>query len=196
MNAKVSMQAQPDSFEFSAENAEKIKTIIAKYPEGRSQSAVMPLLSLAQKQHHNWLPKVAMDVVANMLGMPPVRVYEVASFYTMYNMEPVGKFMIEVCTTTPCWLRGSDLIVESCKNKLGIDVGDTTQDGMFTLKEAECLGACVNAPMCQIGDNYYEDLTARDIDSIIETLARGGQPKSGPQSGRVSSEPMPSKGAK
>lgn len=196
MSAKFSIVSQPDSFQFTPENIEQAKTIIAKYPAGRQQSAVMPLLMLAQKQHQNWLPKAAMDVVADMLSMPPVRVYEVASFYTMYNLEPVGKYMIEVCTTTPCWLRGSDLIVESCKSKLGIDVGETTSDGMFTLKEAECLGACVNAPMCQIGESYFEDLTARDMDTIIETLARGGQPKVGPQSGRTSSEPAGLKGGK
>ncbi len=190
MSAKITPYAQPASFEFTPENQKQCAEIMAKYPAGRQQSAVMPLLTLAQNQYNNWLPKAAMDKIADMLGMPPVRVYEVASFYTMYNLEPVGKFMIEVCTTTPCWLRGSEMIVEACKNKLGIDVGETTSDGIFTLKEAECLGACVNAPMCQIGEHYYEDLTSRDMDAIIETLSRGGQPKSGPQSGRKSSEPM------
>lgn len=196
MSAKFVPVSQPDSFDFTLENKQEAERIIAKYPAGREQSAVMPLLTLAQKQHNNWLPKAAMDKIASMLGMPPVRVYEVASFYTMYNLEPVGRHMIEVCTTTPCWLRGSENIVEACKNKLGIDVGETTADGMFTLKEAECLGACVNAPMCQVGDHYYEDLTPRDMDTIIDTLWRGGQPKPGPQSGRRSSEPFVMKGDK
>ena len=190
MSAKITHVAQPESFEFTSENLAKAKDIIGKYPQGRQQSAVMPLLTLAQQQNANWLPKVAMDVVAKMLGMPPVRVYEVASFYTMYNLEPVGKYMIEICTTTPCWLRGSDAIVEACKNKLGIELGETSKDGRFTLREVECLGACVNAPMCAIGEHYYEDLDARSMDAIIDTLARGGTPKAGPQNGRRSSEPV------
>lgn len=193
MSAKISHIAQPETFAFTSENAARAKAIIAQYPAGKQRSAVMPLLTLAQNQHAGWLPKAAMDMVAEMLGVPPVRVYEVASFYTMYNLEPVGKYLIEVCTTTPCWLRGSDNIVEACKNKLGIEVGETTRDGLFTLKEAECLGACVNAPMCQIGAHYYEDLTSRDMDSIIDTLAHGGTPKPGPQNGRKSSEPAGSK---
>ncbi len=193
MSAKISAVSQPETFAFSSENALKAKEIIARYPAGRQQSAVMPLLTLAQQQNQNWLPKVAMDYVAEMLGMPPVRVYEVATFYTMYNLEPVGKYMIEVCTTTPCWLRGSDTIVESCKNKLGIELGETTKDGLFTLREAECLGACVNAPMCQVGANFYEDLDQRSMENIIDTLAHGGTPKPGPQNGRKSSEPMGSK---
>lgn len=189
MTAKFTALAQPESFAFTPENLARAKEIIAQYPAGRQQSAVIPLLTMAQKQNANWLPKVAMDVVANMLGMPPVRVYEVASFYTMYNLEPVGKYMIEVCTTTPCWLKGSDDIVAMCEQRLGISIGETTKDGVFTLREAECLGACVNAPMCQVGENYYEDLTPRDMENIIDTLAKGGQPKVGPQSGRKSSEP-------
>lgn len=193
MSAKISAVTQPESFAFTAENAEKARAIIAKYPTGRQQSAVMPLLTLAQLQNQNWLPKAAMDMIADMLGMAPVRVYEVASFYTMYNLEPVGKYMIEVCTTTPCWLRGSDSIVEAAKSKLGIEIGETTKDGLFTLKEAECLGACVNAPMCQIGAHFYEDLDARSMENIIDTLARGGTPKPGPQNGRHSSEPAGSK---
>lgn len=180
---------QPDSFEFSKENQKKAKEIIARYPKGRRQSAVMPLLMLAQKQHDNWLPRAAMDYVAEMLGMPPIRVYEVATFYTMYNLTPVGKYVVEICTTTPCWLRGSDEIVKACEEQLGIQVGETTRDGMFTLKEAECLGACVNAPMCQIGEHYYEDLTPRNVVDILRALKRSEQPQPGSQSGRKSSEP-------
>lgn len=181
--------AGPASFAFTPENLEKAKAVIAKYPAGRQQSALMPLLMLAQRQHQNWLPKAAMDYVAALLEMPPVRVYEVASFYTMYNLQPVGRHMIEVCTTTPCWLRGSDAIVQACESRLGVHCGQTTADGMFTLKEAECLGACVNAPMIQIGDHYYEDLTPESMIAIIDQLAQGQLPKPGPQSARTSSEP-------
>ncbi len=135
-----------------------------------------------------------MDYVANMLGMPPVKVYEVASFYTMYNLQPVGKHFVQVCTTTPCWLKGSDKIVEACENRLGVKIGETTDDGQFTLREVECLGACVNAPMCQVtsfggDDNYYEDLTPDSVIKIIDSLMSGEKPKVGPQSGRISSEP-------
>lgn len=193
MSAKISHVVQPEAFTFTSENAARAKEIIAKYPAGKQQSAVMPLLTLAQQQNANWLPKAAMDHVADMLGMPPVRVYEVASFYTMYNLEPVGKYLIEVCTTTPCWLRGSDTIVDTCKNKLGIELGETTKDGLFTLREAECLGACVNAPMCQIHEHFYEDLDQRSMETIIDTLAHGGTPKPGPQNGRKSSEPAEGK---
>ena len=179
----------PTFFAFNAENAQRADAIIAKYPKGRQQSAVMPLLTIAQKQCGNWLPKVAMDYVAELLGMPPVRVYEVASFYTMYNLEPVGKYLVEVCTTTPCWLRGSDAVLAACEKHLGIKCGETTADGKFTLKEAECLGACVNAPMCQVGDNYYEDLTPDNVTKVLDALASGAQPKPGPQNTRHSSEP-------
>jgi NADH-quinone oxidoreductase E subunit len=189
---------EPETFAFTPENIQEASSIISRYPHGRQQSAVMPLLALAQKQNDNWLPKIAMDYVANMLGMPPVKVYEVASFYTMYNLEPVGKNFIQVCTTTPCWLKGSDKIVEACESRLGIKIGDTTSDKQFTLREVECLGACVNAPMCQVtsaggDDNYYEDLTPDSAIKIIDSLIRGEKPKPGPQSGRVSSEPAGSK---
>ena len=182
-------------FTFTAENLKQAHVIINRYPSGRQQSAVMPLLMLAQCQNDGWLSKLAMDYVATMLGMVPVRVYEVATFYSMYNLEPVSKHIIEVCTTTPCWLRGSDAIVQACERHLGISCGETTADGQFTLKEIECLGACVNAPMCQIssnslGEHYYEDLTPENMTKIIDTLARGEQPQPGPQNGRKSSEPL------
>ena len=180
---------QPEHFSFTEENLEKAKEIIAKYPAGRQASAVMPLLTLAQRQHANWLPRQAMDEIARMLDMPPMRVYEVASFYTMYNLAPVGKFMVEICTTTPCWLKGADAIVGACEKHLGIHVGETTSDGVFTLREAECLGACVNAPMLQIGDSYYEDLTPENTAALLEALKAGKTPKAGSQSGRTSSEP-------
>jgi len=180
---------QPDSFAFDAENAEKAKAEIAKYPEGWQESAVMPLLDLAQRQHDGWLPRAAMDTVAEMLDMPPIRVLEVASFYTMYNLKPVGKHHVQVCTNLPCWLRGSDAIVGACKKSLGVGLGETTEDGLFTLSEAECLGACVNAPMMQVGDDYYEDLDSDSTVAILEKLKVGETPKPGSQTGRHTSEP-------
>ncbi len=180
---------QPKSFEFTKENLEIAKKIIAKYPKGKQQSAVMPLLDLAQRQNENWIPTAAMDCIANMLEMPFIKVYEVASFYTMYNKQPVGKHLIQVCRTTPCWLRGSDEVTSACKNRLGIDVGETTDDKKFTLVEVECLGACVNAPMVQINDDYYEDLNAESMTKVIDDLSRGIQPKSGSQTGRQASAP-------
>jgi NADH-quinone oxidoreductase subunit E len=177
------------SFEFTADNLEQAKKIIARYPEGFQASAVMPLLTMAQRQNANHLSVPAIEYIADMLDMPVIRVMEVATFYTMYNLDPVGKHMIEVCTTTPCWLRGSEKIVKACEKALGITVGQTTEDGMFTLKEAECLGACVNAPMCQIGDHYYEDLSEDSMVAIIETLKAGNEPKPGPQIDRYTSAP-------
>jgi NADH-quinone oxidoreductase E subunit len=181
--------SQPDSFVFTPENLAQARKVIARYPAGRQASAVMPLLMLAQKQNSNWLPKAAMDTVADMLGMAPIRVYEVATFYTMYNLAPVGKHFVELCTTTPCWLRGSDEIVKACERHLGVKLGETTADGQFTLKEAECLGACVNAPMAQINDVFYEDLTPESVVKLLDTFKCGETPKPGPRSGRRSSEP-------
>ena len=180
---------QPASFAFSEENRDAALKIVARYPEGRSASAVMPLLDLAQRQE-GWVSVAAMDVVAGMLGMPPVKVYEVATFYTMFNLEPVGTYLVQICTTTPCMLRDSDGIVEACRDHLGIDFDQTTADGKFTLKEVECLGACVNAPMIQINDDYYEDLDGARTVEILEALGRGERPVTGPQGGRRSSEPQ------
>ena len=185
--------AQPTSFAFTPENLAKANAIIQKYPEGRQASAVMPLLHLAQQQHDNWLPRAAMDAVADMLGMPHVRVYEVATFYTMYNLAPVGTYHVQVCTTTPCWLRGSDDIVKAAEDHLGIKLGETTKDGKFTLRECECLGACVNAPMVQVDTKsssvYYEDLTPESTTQMLKDLAAGKIPREGSQTGRKSSEP-------
>lgn len=180
---------QPDSFAFSDENLKTAQAIIAKYPQGRQQSAVLPLLDLAQRQAC-WLPRAAVHYVAEMLEMAEIRVWEVATFYTMYDLEPVGRTCINVCTTTPCWLRGSADIVAACEGALGIGVGETSDDGAFTLREAECLGACVNAPMVQIGDDYYEDLTPESAVALIEAIKAGTAPKPGPQSARRSSEPL------
>ena len=181
---------QPDSFEFAPATMEMAQVEIAKYPVIRKASAVMPLLDLAQRQNDGWLPRAAMDYVAGLLEMPPIRVYEVATFYTMYNLTPVGRHHVQVCTNLPCWLRGSDHVVDACKQKLGIGFGETTAVGGFTLTEVECLGACVNAPMLQINDDYYEDLDATSTKSILTQLELREIPKPGSQIGRKSCEPI------
>ena len=181
---------QPDSFAFSDENMKTAEAIIARYPQGRQQSAVLPLLDLAQRQAGGWLPRAAVHCVADLLEMAEIRVWEVATFYTMFDLEPVGRNCINVCTTTPCWLRGSADIVAACEGALGIGLGETSADGAFTLREVECLGACVNAPMVQIGDDYYEDLTPESAVALIEALKAGEALTPGPQSARRSSEPL------
>lgn len=180
---------QPESFEFTPDNLKKIRAIVAKYPEGCQASAVLPVLDLAQRQHDGWLPRAAMDKTAEILDMPPIRVYEVATFYTMFNLAPIGRHHIQVCTNLPCWLRGSEQVVATCRRTLGIDVGETTADGLFTLSEAECLGACVNAPMMQIDDDYYEDLDEASTENILLALKMGQTPTPGPQGGRKGCEP-------
>lgn len=179
---------EPESFAFTPEYLEKAKAFIAKYPAGRQQSAVMPLLDLAQRQE-GWVSRAAMEAIAEMLDMAPIRVEEVATFYTMYNRKPVGKFHVQVCTNLPCMLRGSDDVVAAAKAALGVEFGDMTADGLFTLSEVECLGACVNAPMMQINDDYYEDLTAETTKAVLEAFKRGETPKPGPQNGRQFSCP-------
>jgi NADH-quinone oxidoreductase E subunit len=179
---------QPASFAFTPEMQAEADKHIAKYPKGRQQSAVMALLDLAQRQE-GWVTAAAVAHIADMLGMAEIRVWEVVSFYTMYRTQPGGKYHLEVCTTTPCWLRGSDAVVEACKSKLGIGFGETTADGMFSLHEVECLGACVNAPMIAIGDDYYEDLDGPRMEAIIDALVRGEQPAPGPQIERMTSAP-------
>lgn len=179
---------QPTSFAFTPEYQAEAEKHIAKYPEGRQQSAVMPLLDLAQRQH-GWVTRAAVVHIAGMLDMPEIRVWEVVSFYTMYRTAPGGRYHVEVCTTTPCWLRGSDEVASACKNKLGIGFGETSADGMFSLHEVECLGACVNAPMIAIGDDYYEDLDGPRMEAILDALARGDQPAPGPQIERMTSAP-------
>lgn len=185
---------QPASFAYTAENEAKIPAIIAKYPAGRQQSAVMPLLWMAQKQNKNWLPQAAIELVAKLLGMPAIRVHEVASFYTMFNLAPVGKHFVQCCTTTPCWLAGSDEVVRACKDTLGIGMNESTPDGLFTVREVECLGACANAPMVQVDGHdgselFYEDLTYENTCALLGALRRGEKPKVGSQTGRKSSEP-------
>ena len=176
------------SFEFNQENVAKAQQIIEKYPEGKSKSAVMPLLDLAQRQNNNYLDQDIIEYIAGFLNLPPIKVYEVASFYSMYNLKPVGKYLLQVCGTTPCMLRGSEDIINVCKKKLNIGMNETTSDGLFTLKEVECLGACVNAPIVQINDDYYEDLNSEIMEKILEYLKNGKEVKIGSQIGRVCSK--------
>lgn len=179
---------QPASFEFTPENLERSHKIIAKYPEGRQQSAVIPLLEIAQRQHDNWLPRAAMDYVADLLEIPRIRAYEVASFYTMFNKAPVGKHLIMVCTTTPCWLCGSNDVLRAIEDKTGLKPGQNGEDGMFSVVEVECAGACVNAPMVQINDDYYEDLDYDRMCKMIDDMKAGNALKSGSQTGRHGSQ--------
>jgi NADH-quinone oxidoreductase E subunit len=181
--------AQPEDFEFTPENLERAQAHIAKYPAGRQQSAVLPLLDLAQRQSGGWLPRAAMHHVAEILGMPRIRVYEVATFYTMFNLNPVGRYLLQACTTTPCWLRGSDAVVDACEKKLGIGIGGTTEDGLFTLIEVECLGGCVNAPILQVNDDFYEDLDGPSTEALLDALRDGKPPPVGSLGGRRGSAP-------
>jgi NADH dehydrogenase (ubiquinone) flavoprotein 2 len=179
-----------ETFEFTPENRALAERIVARYPKGRQASAVLPLLDLAQKQNKGWLSVPAIETVAAFLDMPYMRAYEVATFYTMFNLSPVGKHVVEVCTTTPCWLRNCGDVERACRDTLGIDYGETTSDGMFTLHEVECLGACVNAPMVSIDREYYEDLDYDSMKRILEALRRGEKPKPGPQIERQTSAPV------
>ena len=178
-----------EEFSFSPENLKRAQEIMTHYPEGRQQSALLPLLDIAQRQNGGWLSRYALDYLAQFLGIAAIRVYEVASFYSMFNLKPVGQHLVQVCTTTPCWLRGSDAIMDTCKSKLGIGLGETTADKQFTLVEVECLGACVNAPLVQINDDYYEDLNADQMAKIIDDLKAGKKITVGSQLGRKGSAP-------
>ena len=194
---------QPETFAFNAAAQEKIKAIFALYPPGKQKSAIMPLLDLAQRQMAaegpygpykkggGWIPRVAMDEIARLCDVAPIKVYEVATFYSMYNLHPVGQYLLQVCTTSPCMLGGvgSDRVVAAMKDYLKIDFEETTEDGLFTIKDVECLGACVNAPVVQINDDYYEDLTEEKIIHILEELKAGRVPPKGSQTGRKGSCP-------
>lgn len=188
--------AEPESFAFDAESEAKIATILKRYPDGKQASAVIPLLYVAQKQMGRmtgsaWVPRVAMDVIADRLGMAPIRVYEVATFYFMFNTRPIGKYHLQVCGTTPCWLRGSDDVLRACKDAGALKgYGDTSADGLFTLTEMECMGACVNAPMIAVDDDYYEDLDYESTVKLIEALKRGERPTPGSAIGRQFSAPV------
>jgi NADH-quinone oxidoreductase subunit E len=182
-------EVQPAKFAFNKENAEWAQAQLTKYPPGRQQSAVIPLLWRAQEQADGWLPQKAIEHVAEFLAMPRIRVLEVATFYTMFNLEPVGKFHVQLCGTTPCRLRGADDLEKVCKKKIG-DQGHVTDDGKFSWVEVECLGACVNAPMVQINADYYEDLSKESFNALLDAFAAGKRPKPGPQVKRQFSAPI------
>ena len=183
------MSAARAAFEFTPALRTEADEIVARYPEGRRMSAVLPVLDLVQRRSGGWVTTEMVDAVAGYLDMAPIRVYEVATFYTMINLEPVGETVVEVCTTTPCWLRGCDGIVRACEEALGIGLGGTSADGRFTLREVECLGACVNAPVVRVNDDYYEDLDPDRTRAVLAAVSRGVPPPPGPQTGRTASAP-------
>ena len=189
MSVRRLAEKQTESFEFTPENKAWLDKQIAKYPDGRQASAVVPALWQAQKQNDNWLPQAAIENVANALGMAKIRVLEIATFYSMFNLAPVGKYFIQLCGTTPCLLAGSDEIIDVLQRRVGPQ-RRVTDDGLFSWLEVECLGACCNAPMVQINDDYYEDLTAENFEKLLDNLAAGRPVKTGSQIGRVSSEPV------
>jgi NADH-quinone oxidoreductase subunit E len=186
---------QPEHFAFDADSEAQIPPLLAKYPHGKQASAVIPMLYIVQNQMKRqtgsaWVPKVGMDEVARRLEMPPIRVYEVATFYFMFNLKPVGTWHLQVCTTTPCWLRGSDEVTAACRAATGIQGwGETSADGVFTMTEVECVGACVNAPVIQVNDDLYEDLDAETTRQLLDALRRGEPPKIGSMRGRQTSAP-------
>jgi len=180
---------QPENFEFTKESLDEANKIIKKYPEGKQQSAVMSLLYIAQKQNDNWIPLSAMKYIGKFLDMPYVKVYEVATFYTMYNLTPVGKNFIQVCTTTPCMIRGAGKIVEACKEKISENENELSKDKNSSWMEVECLGACINAPMMQINDDYYEDLDKEKTLEILDKILKDEKPKPGSYRGRINNEP-------
>ncbi|MDE0801519.1 MAG: NADH-quinone oxidoreductase subunit NuoE [Rhodospirillaceae bacterium] len=188
MSTRNLAKEQPESFAFTADHEARIKGIIAKYPKGYQASAVIPMLDLAQRQE-GWVTKPAIDLIAERLGMPVIRVLEVATFYTMFNLHPMGKCHIQVCTSLSCWLRGSNDVVRAFKDKLGVSFGETTSDGAFTVSEVECAGACVNAPVVAVGDEYYEDLNYETMSELIDTLKLGKPPAPGSAVGRQGAEP-------
>jgi NADH-quinone oxidoreductase subunit E len=186
--------AEPAHFAFDDQSEAQIAKILPRYPAGRQASATIPLLYVAQRQMRRltgsaWVPRVAMDAIADRLGMPPIRVYEVATFYFMFNMKPIGRFHLQLCGTTPCMLRGSDDVMRACRDAAHVTVGQTSEDGLFSLTEVECLGACVNAPVLQVDDDYYEDLDYDRTVALIEALRRGERPKPGSTIGRQTSAP-------
>ncbi|MFA7275348.1 MAG: NADH-quinone oxidoreductase subunit NuoE [Pseudobdellovibrionaceae bacterium] len=198
MKKPVDLNAAYQPQEFAFRDMAKVAEIIARYPKGKQRSAIMPLLDLAQRQvgedgatasppYGGWIPRAAMDKIADIVDVPAIKVYEVATFYSMYNLSPVGKYLVQMCTTTPCMLCGSTNIVKTCENHLGIHTGETTRDGKFTIVEVECLGACVNAPMVQINDDYYEDLTPESMKQLLSDLAADRPVSVGSQTGRKAS---------
>jgi NADH-quinone oxidoreductase E subunit len=189
MSGKHVAKDQPATFEFNAANEKRIQEILKKYPPERKKSAVMPLLDLAQRQHDNWIPNAAIKKIGEILEVPYIKVYEVATFYTMYNLAPVGKYFVQVCTTSPCMIRGSGKIVSLCKKHISEKEGKLSDDQKASWIEVECLGACVSAPMMQINDDFYEDLTEETATKIFEGIKNDKIPKPGSQKGRVGFEP-------
>jgi NADH-quinone oxidoreductase E subunit len=189
MSLRRPSKEQPENFEFNSASLEAAKIIIAKYPKNKQQSAVMALLYIAQKQNSNWIPLAAMKCIGKFLDMPYIKVYEVATFYTMYNLAPVGKYFIQVCTTTPCMIRGAYKLVEACKEKISENENELSKDQSCSWMEVECLGACVNAPMLQINDDYYEDLDKEKTLKILDKILTGETPKAGSYRGRLNNEP-------
>ena len=189
MSLRRPSKEQPESFEFSSSSLEASKIIIAKYPKDKQQSAVMALLYIAQKQNNNWIPLAAMKYIGKILEMPYIKVYEVATFYTMYNLAPVGKHFIQICTTTPCMIRGAYKLVEACKEKISENENELSKNESCSWVEVECLGACVNAPMMQINDDYFEDLNKEKTLKIIDQILNNETPKPGSYRGRINNEP-------
>ncbi len=189
MSVKKVHDNQPKEFKFSVENIKKIEQILSRYPEKNKKSAVMPLLYLAQKQNDNWIPLAAMKHIASYLAMPYISVYEIATFYSMYNLKPVGKHFIQVCTTTPCLLRGADKIVKLCKENISLNENEISKKGSCSWMEVECLGACVSAPMVQINDDYYEDLDEKSTKEILISLINDKPLKPGSYRGRKNTAP-------
>tara|TARA_B100001121_G_scaffold236271_1_gene209900 strand:- start:5479 stop:6087 length:609 start_codon:yes stop_codon:yes gene_type:complete len=189
MSIKKVSKDQPESFEFNNKSLEVAKKVISNYPKGKQQSAVMALLYIAQRQNNNWIPLSAMKYIAKYLDMPYIKVYEVATFYTMYNLAPVGEYFFQVCTTTPCMLRDAYKLVDVCKKNISEKESEISEDGKISWMEVECLGACVNAPMIQINDDYYEDLDEKKLETIILNIKQGKKIEPGSYKGRKSSEP-------
>ncbi len=189
MTIKKISKDQPETFEFNDKNMELAKKAISIYPEGKQQSAVMALLYIAQRQNKNWIPLSAMKYIAKILNMPYIKVYEVATFYTMYNLAPVGQYFLQVCTTTPCMIRGAYNLVDVCKKKISENESEISKDGKISWMEVECLGACVNAPMIQINDDYFEDLNEKKLENIIELIKQDQKIEPGSYKGRKSAEP-------
>ena len=189
MSIKKISKNQPENFKFNSNNLEIVEKILKKYPEGKQQSAVMPLLYIAQRQNDNWIPLSAMKYIGKILKMPYIKVYEVATFYTMYNLSPVGKYHIQVCTTTPCMIRGANELVETCKKYISKNQNELSKNKICSWIEVECLGACINAPMMQINDDYYEDLDKESAEKIIKQILDKKKPKPGSYRGRINSEP-------
>jgi NADH-quinone oxidoreductase E subunit len=190
MSIKKIHKDQPETFEFNEKSMQAANKIVSNYPDGKQQSAVMALLYIAQRQNDNWIPLKAMKYIAKFLGMPYIKVYEVATFYSMYNLSPVGKYFFQVCTTTPCMLRGAYDLVKVCKKKISEKENELSADGKISWMEVECLGACVNAPMMQVNQDYYEDLNDKKLEEIIDKIYQNKTPKSGSYTGRINAEPV------